>query len=210
MRVLILGGGGREHALAWACRRTGHAVRLAADLGSATIDDTDLVIPGPESALVAGAADECARRGIPCFGPTAELARLESSKGFARQLAADLGIPGPTFARFEPSPSVVDDARAWWRELGAGVVVKLDGLAGGKGVVVPDSDGETDAAIIDAAQSGAFVLEERISGPEFSLLALCDGTTAVGLPLAQDHKRIGAGDTGPNTGGMGAYAPAPI
>ena len=113
MRVLILGGGGREQALAWACRRTGHHVRLADDLGAASTDDTDLVIPGPEAALVAGAADECARRGIPCFGPTAELARLEASKGFARQLAADLGIPGPAFARFDPASttSVVDAAR---------------------------------------------------------------------------------------------------
>ncbi|WP_051062777.1 phosphoribosylamine--glycine ligase [Ilumatobacter nonamiensis] len=212
MQVLILGGGGREQALAWACRRAGHDVRLAPDLADASSADTDLVIPGPEAALVDGAADECARRGIPCFGPTADLARIEASKGFARQLAADLGIPGPRFARFDPSAStnVVDDARTWWRALGTGVVVKLDGLAAGKGVVVPDSDGETEAAIVDAALSGAFVLEERISGPEFSLLALCDGTTAVALPLAQDHKRIGEGDTGPNTGGMGAYAPAPV
>ncbi|MFT6392061.1 MAG: phosphoribosylaminoimidazole synthetase/phosphoribosylamine--glycine ligase, partial [Ilumatobacter sp.] len=137
---------------------------------------------------------------------------LEGSKGYARQLANDLAIPGPAFARFDPTQSstIVDDARAWWRELGKPIVVKLDGLAAGKGVVVPDSDGETDAAIIDAASSGAFVLEERMTGPECSLLALCDGTNAVALPLAQDHKRIGEGDTGPNTGGMGAYAPAPV
>ncbi|MDG1265491.1 MAG: phosphoribosylamine--glycine ligase [Ilumatobacter sp.] len=212
MRVLILGGGGREQALAWACQRTGHNVRLSADLGDASSGNTDLVIPGPEAALVAGAADECARRGIPCFGPTAELARLEGSKGYARQLAADLGIPGPSFARFDPagSTSVVDEARAWWASLDAPVVVKLDGLAAGKGVVVPQSVGETDAAIVDAAISGAFVLEERMTGPEFSLLAMCDGTRAVALPLAQDHKRIGEGDQGPNTGGMGAYAPAPV
>ena len=212
MQVLILGGGGREQAIAWACRRAGHDVRLAADLGAANPDDTDLVIPGPEASLVAGAADECARRRIPCFGPTAELARLEASKGFARALADELGIPGPAFARFDPAASsaVVDEARRWWNDLGAPVVVKLDGLAAGKGVVVPDSPGETDAAIVDAAVAGAFVLEERISGPEFSLLALCDGTRAVALPLAQDHKRIGEGDVGPNTGGMGAYAPAPI
>ncbi|MFT6764618.1 MAG: phosphoribosylamine--glycine ligase/phosphoribosylformylglycinamidine cyclo-ligase, partial [Candidatus Aldehydirespiratoraceae bacterium] len=212
MKVLILGSGGREQAIAWACRRYGHDVRFAADLDDASSDDTDLVIPGPEAALVAGAADECAARGIPCFGPTAALAQLEGSKGYARQLADDLAIPGPAFARFDPTQSstIVDDARAWWRELGKPIVVKLDGLAAGKGVVVPDSDGETDAAIIDAASSGAFVLEERITGPECSLLALCDGTNAVALPLAQDHKRIGEGDTGPNTGGMGAYAPAPV
>jgi phosphoribosylamine--glycine ligase/phosphoribosylformylglycinamidine cyclo-ligase len=212
LKVLILGNGGREQAIAWACRRSGHEVRFAADLGDASSDDTDLVIPGPEAALVAGAADECAARGIPCFGPTAALAQLEGSKGYARQLANDLAIPGPAFARFDPTQSstIVDDARAWWRELGKPIVVKLDGLAAGKGVVVPDSDGETDAAIIDAASSGAFVLEERMTGPECSLLALCDGTNAVALPLAQDHKRIGEGDTGPNTGGMGAYAPAPV
>lgn len=212
MKVLVLGGGGREQTIAWACRRSGHDVRLAADLGDASTDDTDLVIPGPEAVLVAGAADEAARRGIPCFGPTAALAALEGSKGYARQLAHDLGIPGPRFARFDPATSstIVEDARTWWRDLGCQVVVKLDGLAAGKGVVVPDSNGETDAAIIDAAAAGAFVLEERISGPECSLLALCDGTNAVALPLAQDHKRIGEGDVGPNTGGMGAYAPAPV
>jgi phosphoribosylamine--glycine ligase/phosphoribosylaminoimidazole synthetase len=212
MRVLVLGAGGREQAIAWACRRHGHDVRLAADLGDASPDDTDLVIPGPEAALVAGAADECARRGIPCFGPTAALAELEASKGFARDLATALDIPGPAYARFDPARSerVVDDAIAWWSALDRPVVVKLDGLASGKGVTVPASDGETRAAIVDAAAAGPFVLEERISGPECSLLALCDGTTAVALPLAQDHKRIGEGDTGPNTGGMGAYAPAPV
>jgi phosphoribosylamine--glycine ligase/phosphoribosylaminoimidazole synthetase len=212
MRVLVLGLGGREQAIAWACRRHGHDVRLADGLGDASVDDTDLVIPGPEAALAAGAADECARRSVPCFGPTSALAQIESSKGFARALAHQLGIPGPAFARFDPgsSPTTFDDARTWWKQLGAPVVIKLDGLAAGKGVVVPESDGETEAALIDAVASGAFVLEERISGPEFSLLALCDGTTAAALPLAQDHKRIGEGDVGPNTGGMGAYAPAPI
>jgi phosphoribosylamine--glycine ligase/phosphoribosylaminoimidazole synthetase len=212
MRVLILGGGGREQAIAWACRRHGHEVRLADDLGDASTGDTDLVIPGPEAVLAAGAADECARRSLPCFGPVAALAQLESSKGFARTLANELGIPGPAFARFDPTASstIVDDARAWWKQLDRPIVVKLDGLAAGKGVVVPESDGETEAALIDAATSGAFVLEERIAGPEFSLLALCDGATAIALPLAQDHKRIGEGDSGPNTGGMGAYAPAPI
>ncbi len=206
MRVLVLGGGGREQAIAWACRRHGHDVRLAGELGDAGPGDTDLVIPGPEAALVAGAADECIARGIPCFGPTAALARLESSKGYARELATSLGIPGPAFARFDDAASAVE----WWAALGRPVVVKLDGLAAGKGVTVPATDGETAAAIAAAGQAGAFVLEERLSGPECSLLALCDGTTAVALPLAQDHKRIGEGDTGPNTGGMGAYAPAPV
>ena len=206
MRVLVIGGGGREQAIAWACSHHGHDVRLGEELGEATAADTDLVIPGPEAALVDGVADECARRGIACFGPTAALAQLEASKSHARRLADSLGIPGPRNARFDD----VDAAVAWWHELDAPVVVKLDGLAGGKGVTVPDDAAATTAAIEAAAATGPFVLEERLTGPECSLLALCDGTTAVALPIAQDHKRIGEGDTGPNTGGMGAYAPAPV
>ena len=208
MRVLVIGGGGREQAIAWACRHHGHVVRLAPDLGDASADDTDLVFPGPEAALAAGVADECARRGIACFGPTAELARLESSKTYARELATSLGIPGPRFASFDDA----DSAIAWWRELDRPVVVKLDGLAAGKGVTVPDGDTATIEAIRVASSSGngPFLLEERLHGPECSLLALCDGVRAVALPLAQDHKRLGEGDTGPNTGGMGAYAPAPV
>jgi phosphoribosylamine--glycine ligase/phosphoribosylformylglycinamidine cyclo-ligase len=206
MRVVVLGGGGREQAIAWACRRHGHDVVIAADIDDVDLGATDLVIPGPEAALVAGAADRCAEAGVPCFGPSAALAALESSKGFARELATSLGIPGPAFARFGAGD--VDGAVAWWRRLDRAVVVKLDGLAGGKGVTVPADDAETEAAIRGAGE--AFVVEERMTGPECSLLALCDGRTAVALPLAQDHKRIGEGDTGPNTGGMGAYAPAPI
>jgi phosphoribosylamine--glycine ligase/phosphoribosylaminoimidazole synthetase len=206
MRVLVIGRGGREQAIAWACRHHGHDVRLADGLGDAGPSDTDLVIPGPEAALVAGVADECARRGLPCFGPTAELARLEASKSYARELATALGIPGPHFAAFDRA----DEALAWWRQLGRPVVVKLDGLAAGKGVTVPADDASTIRAIEEAAAAGTFLLEERLRGPECSLLALCDGTRAVPLPLAQDHKRLGEGDTGPNTGGMGAYAPAPV
>ncbi len=208
MRVLVVGGGGREHAIAWACEQHGHTVSIAPDLGDVTADDIDLVIPGPESALVAGIADECAFRKIPCFGPKAKAARIESSKGYSRHLATSLGVPGPAYERFEENGD--DDALAWWRQFGKPIVVKLDGLAAGKGVIVPDGDDETEAAIHATAILGPFVLEEQLSGPECSLLALCDGTTAVALPIAQDHKRIGEGDTGPNTGGMGAYAPAPI
>jgi phosphoribosylamine--glycine ligase/phosphoribosylformylglycinamidine cyclo-ligase len=206
MRVLVIGSGGREQAIAWACRRHGHDVVVAADLGEASADTTDLVIVGPESSLVAGVADECARRGIPCFGPTAELARLEASKGFTRELAARLGIPGPAYERFE----LADEAMAWAAAQDVPVVVKLDGLAAGKGVLVPEGPADTITAIRWAADRGPFLLEERLRGPECSLLALCDGTTARALPLAQDHKRIGEGDTGLNTGGMGAYAPAPV
>ena len=209
MRVLVVGGGGREQAIAWACRQHGHEVRLASGLGDASTNDTDLIIPGPEAALVAGTTDLAAERGIPSFGPTAALAQLEASKGYARDLATSLGIPGPAFARFDGDDREAA-ALAWWADLGQSVVVKLDGLAAGKGVAVPGTDAETRAAITDAASTGPFLLEERLSGPECSLLAMCDGTTAVALPLAQDHKRIGEGDVGPNTGGMGAYAPAPV
>ncbi len=209
MRVLVVGAGGREQALAWACRHHGHDVRIESTLGDASGDDTDLVLPGPEAVLVDGIADECARRGLACFGPTAELAQLEASKSYARELATSLGIPGPAFARFDGA-GATEAATAWWQQLGRPVVVKLDGLAGGKGVTVPDSDSATLAAISAAAAAGPFLLEERLTGPECSLLTLCDGTRAVALPLAQDHKRLGEGDTGPNTGGMGAYAPAPV
>jgi phosphoribosylamine--glycine ligase/phosphoribosylaminoimidazole synthetase len=206
MRVVVIGSGGREHAIAWACRQHGHEVTSLPELPGPNEPRPDLVIPGPEAALVAGVADECARRGIPCFGPTADLARLESSKGFARELATTLGIPGPRYARFQSDDR--DAAIEWYQKLNSPVVVKLDGLAGGKGVTVPESAEETIEAI--NATTGPFVLEEKMSGPECSLIALCDGTTAVALPLAQDHKRIGEGDIGPNTGGMGAYAPAPV
>ena len=208
MRVLVVGGGGREHAIAWACEQHGHTVEIAPDLGEVTADKVDLVIPGPEAALVAGVADECSFREIPCFGPTSKQARIESSKGFSRHLATSLGVPGPVYERFEELDT--DGALAWWREFGRPIVVKLDGLAAGKGVLVPEGDDDTEAAIRETARLGSFVLEERLTGPEVSLLALCDGTTAVALPLAQDHKRIGEGDTGPNTGGMGAFAPAPV
>ena len=204
MRVLVVGTGGREAAIAWACRQHGHDVRVAPDLGDTSAADVDLVIPGPEAALAAGIADVCASRRVPCFGPTAELAQLESSKSYARRLAVDLGIPGPRFASFDD----VDAALAWWGDAGFDVVVKADGLLAGKGVVVPTGPTETRAAIA-AAGPGPFLLEERLRGPECSLLALCDGTTVVALPLAQDHKRIGEADTGPNTGGMGAYARHP-
>ena len=204
MNVLVIGSGGREAAIAWACERHGHAVRIAADLP--TPIDAHLVIVGPEAALVAGVADRCADAGVPCFGPTAGLAKLESSKGFTRTLAHSLALPSPAFHL----SSSADDALAWWRAFGRPVVVKLDGLAAGKGVIVPDGAEATEAAIRELLEQGPIVLEERLTGPECSLMAMCDGTVARPLPIAQDHKRIGEGDTGPNTGGMGAYAPAPV
>ncbi len=210
MRVLLVGSGGREQALALNCRTSGHEVVLCSDAAAAVdhLASVDLVIPGPEAALVAGIATTCAAAGVPCFGPSAELARLESSKAHARDVTTRLGIPGPRWSRFDADS--VEEAMAWWRDLGSPVVVKQDGLAAGKGVVVPTDDDATVEAITALSARGAFLLEERMSGPECSLLALCDGSTAVALPLAQDHKRIGEGDRGPNTGGMGAYAPAPL
>jgi phosphoribosylamine--glycine ligase/phosphoribosylaminoimidazole synthetase len=204
VKVLVIGSGGRESAIAWACRRHGHEVTVTPSLAAGS--QADLVIVGPETVLAAGIADECAARGIPCFGPTAALARLESSKGYARELSTLLNLPSPRYF----STSSADDAMAWWNELGAPVVVKQDGLAAGKGVVVPASDAETAAAITSLIAAGPIVVEERLSGPECSVMAMCDGRTALPLPIAQDHKRIGEGDTGPNTGGMGAYAPAPV
>lgn len=208
MKVAVIGGGGREHAIVWACAQHGHDVELIAEADEPTrsLTEFDLVIPGPDAVVASGVADRCAAAGVPCFAPLAALAALESSKGYARDLAASLGIPGPAYARFAAAD--VDGAITWWRALGRPIVVKADGLAAGKGVAVPDDDASTEAAI--RAVDGPFVLEERMFGPEVSLLALCDGHTAVALPLAQDHKRIGEGDTGPNTGGMGSYAPAPV
>ena len=207
----MIGDGGREAAIAWSCRRAGHEVLriAAADVDTVFAPATgrvDLVIPGPETVIVGGIADRCAAAGIPCFAPGRDLALLESSKGWARDLATSLGIPGPRYERFEAGE--YGAAEAWWRALGTEVVVKLDGLAGGKGVVVADSESGIAAAI--RATSGAFVLEERLRGPEVSLIAFCDGVTARALPLAQDHKRLGDADTGPNTGGMGAIAPVPL
>ncbi len=204
MKVLVIGSGGREQAIATACRTHGHDVTVAVDLPEQP--QTDLVIVGPESALVAGVADRCAELHIPCFGPTASLAKLESSKGFTRMLAGRLGLPSPAYHL----SCSAEEAISWWRGFAKPVVIKLDGLAAGKGVIVPDGDEATEAAIHELIAQGPIVLEERLSGPECSLMALCDGRVARPLPIAQDHKRIGEGDTGLNTGGMGAYAPAPV
>ncbi len=204
MKVLVIGSGGRESAIAWACRRHGHDVTIAADLPADS--RADLVIVGPETALANGIADECHRRRIPCFGPSAEVARLESSKSHARRLATTLNLPSPRHL----ATSSASEATAWWRALQAPIVVKQDGLAGGKGVIVPAGDDDTVGAINTLIDLGPIVVEERLVGAECSLMAMCDGTVARPLPIAQDHKRIGEGDTGPNTGGMGAYAPAPI
>jgi phosphoribosylamine--glycine ligase len=235
MRVLILGGGGREHALAWKLAESpdcaalfcapGNAgiAREAACVPDLAIEDgaavaawarehaIDLVVIGPEAPLVAGVADRLAGAGIPAFGPSAAAARLEASKAFTKEICAAAGVPTAAADRFEEAAA----ARAAIRARGAPVVVKADGLAAGKGVVVAETVTEAEAAV-DAMLGGAFgaagaavLVEEHMTGEEASLFALSDGERVVPLAGAQDHKRALDGDRGPNTGGMGAYSPAP-
>ncbi len=233
MRVLIVGQGGREHALAWALAASPLLSTLfiapgnpgTAKLGTnvaigaldvpalvafALAEKIDLVVPGPEAPLVAGLADALGRVGVRCFGPTAAAARLEGSKAFAKEVADAAGIPTASWERFTDA----DAARDFVARRGAPIVIKADGLAGGKGVVVAQTEAEAQAAIKDTMVSGALgeagaalVIEECLTGDEVSLFALCDGTDAVLLGAAQDHKRAGDGDSGPNTGGMGAVSP---
>lgn len=240
MNVLVVGGGGREHALGWALARSPRAPHLhfapgnagTARLGTnhaAASDDVealvalaqdlraDLVIVGPEAPLVAGLADRLREAGVPVVGPSAYAAQLEGSKAFAKAFMQRYAIPTAAHRTFRASEAA--EAEAYLRDAfaaGRPVVVKASGLAAGKGVVVADSADEA-AAALHAAFGGAFgaagdevVLEERLVGEEASVFALCDGTTYVVLPPAQDHKRALDGDAGPNTGGMGAYAPAPV
>jgi phosphoribosylamine--glycine ligase/phosphoribosylaminoimidazole synthetase len=233
LTVLVIGGGGREHALAWAARRSPRCRRLLVAPGNAgtpgervdvAVDDVegivelarrakvDLVIVGPEAALAAGVVDALTDVGIAAFGPTRAAAELEASKAFARAFCERHAIPGPRSGTF----TTVDEAMAWVDEIGGPVVVKADGLAAGKGVLLPDGRDATLAALRHVLEGAAFgsagarvVLEERLVGEEVSLLAFTDGETVVPMPPAQDHKRLGEGDHGPNTGGMGAYAPTP-
>jgi phosphoribosylamine--glycine ligase len=165
----------------------------------------DLVVVGPEAPLVAGVSDALRENGIAVFGPSAAAAQLEGSKGFTKDLCRANGIPTADYVRVERA----QDARAALHRFGIPVVIKADGLAAGKGVTVAMSREEAEAAI-DAAGDGPLVIEEFLQGEEASLFALVDGESAVPLASAQDHKRVGEGDTGPNTGGMGAYAPAPV
>lgn len=229
LTVLVIGSGAREHALAQSIQQSPRCQRLLVTPGNGgtpgekfglAVDDVsgivalcdreqvNLVVIGPEIALAAGIADALALAGIRCFGPTRDVAQLELSKSFARQVAAQLKIPGPRFANFVKGET--NEALKWWHELGEEVVVKQAGLAAGKGVVVPENPNETASAIAESLALGDIVIEERLYGTECSLIAFADGHTSVPLPLAQDHKRIGEGDTGPNTGGMGAYAPAVV
>jgi phosphoribosylamine--glycine ligase len=229
MRVLLIGSGGREHALAWKLAASPLLTKLWAAPGNPGIAQhaecvpigatdvarlvafareqrVDLVVPGPEAPLVAGLADAMAEAGVACCGPTAAAARIEGSKAFAKEICDAGGIPTARWERFESAA----EARDFIRRRGAPIVVKADGLASGKGVVVTATVEEAEAAV-DAllAPGGALVVEEFMEGEEASLFALCDGRDAVFLGAARDHKRVGEGDTGPNTGGMGAVSPVP-
>jgi len=228
MNILLLGSGGREDALAWRLRQSPSCDRLIAAPGNpgvarwadcviadpcdpavvvelAKSNAIDLVVVGPEGPLVAGVADALRKAGIAVFGPDAAAAQLEGSKGFTKDLCRANSIPTAAYSRVER----MADAHAALDQFGIPVVIKADGLAAGKGVTVAMTRAEAEAAI-DAAGDGPLVIEEFLEGEEASLFALVDGGTAVALASAQDHKRVGEGDTGPNTGGMGAYAPAPV
>lgn len=235
LTVLLLGSGGREHALAWKLAQSPRLGRLIAAPGNPGIarhaeiadvdlgdhagivalcrgEGVDLVVVGPEGPLVDGIVDALDAAGVRCFGPTAAAARLEGSKGFTKDLCAEFGIPTAAYGRFADAAS----ALAALPRFGVPVVVKADGLAAGKGVVVASTAAEAEAAV-EACFAGSFgaagaevVIEAFLEGEEASLFALCDGTNALFFGTAQDHKRVGDGDTGPNTGGMGAYSPAPV
>jgi phosphoribosylamine--glycine ligase len=235
MNILILGSGGREHALAWAVKQNPKTDRLIVAPGNAgtallaenadidILDGStvvsfceenavDFVIVGPEAPLAVGVADACRAAGLLTFGPSAAAAKLEASKSFTKEICAACSAPTAVWARFtEPAP-----ARAYIRDRGAPIVVKADGLAAGKGVIVAMTKAEALAAI-DHMFGGEFgaagaevVIEEFMTGEEASFFVLTDGTHALPIGTAQDHKRVGDGDTGPNTGGMGAYSPAPV
>lgn len=228
MNILLLGSGGREDALAWRLRQSPSCDKLLAAPGNPGIarwaecvsidpcdsaavvslarsSGSDLVVIGPEAPLVAGVADALRAGGLTVFGPSAAAAQLEGSKGFTKDLCRANAIPTAEYVRVDRAA----DARAALHRFGLPVVIKADGLAAGKGVSIATTRDEAEAAI-DAAGDEPLVLEEFLEGEEASLFALVDGETAIFLASAQDHKRVGEGDTGPNTGGMGAYAPAPV
>jgi phosphoribosylamine--glycine ligase len=235
MNILLLGSGGREHALAWKIAASPLTDRLYCAPGNAGIareaecaalditDHTaiiafckankiDFVVVGPEAPLVAGVVDDLEAAGFKTFGPNKLAARLEGSKGFTKDLCRQNHIPTAAYERFTaPAP-----AKDYLRKNSAPIVVKADGLAAGKGVVVAQTLAEAEAAIDMMFEGGLgaagaeVVIEEFMTGEEASFFALCDGETAIPLASAQDHKRVGDGDTGPNTGGMGAYSPAPV
>ena len=236
LNILLVGSGGREHALALRIAASPLTAKLIAAPGNAGIaaiadcvaiaaDDVpglvafavdhavDLVVVGPEVALVAGLVDRLAEKGIRAFGPNAAAALLEGSKSFMKDIVAKYGIPTAAYARFRDTAA----AKAYVAQQGVPIVIKADGLAAGKGVTIAMTMTEAAAAIDEALVGGRFgaagkeiVIEEFMAGEEASYFALLDGETVVPLGAAQDHKAVGDGDTGPNTGGMGAYSPAPV
>src|SRR5690554_1095614 len=237
MNVLIIGSGGREHALAWKVAQDARVEKVfvaPGNAGTATeakcenvaIDvleldrladfaaaNVELTIVGPEAPLVAGVVDLFRERGLKCYGPTAGAAQLEGSKAFTKDFLARHGIPTASYANF----TEVEPALAYLREKGAPIVIKADGLAAGKGVIVAMTLEEAEAAVRDMLSGNAFgeagsrvVIEEFLDGEEASFIVMVDGSNVLPMATSQDHKRVGDGDTGPNTGGMGAYSPAPV
>lgn len=235
MNILIIGSGGREHALAWKIAQSPLVDTIWSAPGSAAMDkigpcfdvkaddvdnliklalqlEPDLIVIGPEAPLAEGLGDFLRARGFDVFGPNKEPAQLEASKGFSKDLMAKLGVPTADYGRF----TEIDEAKAFLRTLEPPYVLKADGLAGGKGVVIPETLEEADAEV-EAMLSGKFgsasaelVIEEFMPGEEASVFVLTDGTNRLTLTPCQDHKRLLDGDEGPNTGGMGAYCPAPV
>ncbi|PPU47665.1 phosphoribosylamine--glycine ligase [Xanthomonas arboricola] len=238
MKILVIGSGGREHALAWKIAQSAQVSEVLVapgNAGTATepkcrnvaikVDDLDgllalaqredveLTVVGPEVPLVLGVVDRFHAAGLRIFGPTAKAAQLEGSKAFAKDFLARHGIPTAYYAVH----TEVDAALAYVREKGAPIVVKADGLAAGKGVIVAMTLSEAEDAVRDMLSGNAFgdagarvVIEEFLDGEEASFISMVDGTHALPMATSQDHKRVGDGDTGPNTGGMGAYSPAPV
>ncbi|SHL76077.1 phosphoribosylamine--glycine ligase [Roseovarius pacificus] len=235
MNILILGGGGREHALAWAVMQNPKCDKLIVAPGNAGIaqiaecasldvengaavvnfceaNAIDFVIVGPEAPLAAGVSDRLRDAGLLVFGPSQAAAELEASKSFTKAICDAANAPTAAYAHFTDAEA----AKAYVRSRGAPIVVKADGLAAGKGVIVAETEDQALAAIDDmfggefGAAGAEVVIEEFMTGEEASFFVLCDGESALPIGTAQDHKRVGEGDTGPNTGGMGAYSPAPV
>ncbi|MEM1075139.1 MAG: phosphoribosylamine--glycine ligase [Pseudomonadota bacterium] len=235
MNILILGSGGREHSLAWAVMQNPKCDRLIVAPGNAGISEIaecadldienggavatfadenaiDFIIVGPEAPLAAGVVDRLKDAGISVFGPNAAAARLEASKSFTKEICDAAGAPTARYAHFADAASAHD----YVSDQGAPIVIKADGLAAGKGVIVAQTEVQAHAAIDDmfdgefGAAGAEVVIEEFMDGEEASFFVLCDGETVLPIGTAQDHKRVGDGDTGPNTGGMGAYSPAPV